>query len=430
MSGNILEDEDDTVMSMPSPLDCGPQSPALPTTLPVVRSEHDEFLQRSLERRFRNVERLGSGEFNEVFSVEAPAPTPTALTGPPSSTPPVMVKYAVKASKTVSATARTRSRRDEEAAILAAIGKHEHIVELVGSWEDNGHLFIQMEYCENGSLDVFLQEYGQRSRLEEFRVWKVLTELALGVSYIHDSGFLHLDLKPANIFIDFEGVLKIGDFGMSTTYPAPAHTEREGDREYIAPEVLASGKYDKPVDVFSLGLMILEVAANIVLPDNGLSWQKLRSGDLSDAPRLSSSDDATNNNNKNGGVTSGLTKQDSSHRASGFGSAIHQNQPLPPHRYLSQGGLDRVVKWMLSPDPADRPTAIDVLNTEEVVWCNRVRQAGAVIFEGDRGPPDADAPAGAEFGQSNSGSGLYGIGSGLQGACDAILEDEDWQMEM
>ncbi|ORY84344.1 kinase-like domain-containing protein, partial [Protomyces lactucae-debilis] len=235
----------------------------------------------------------------------------------------------------------------------------EHILELFTSWEEESHLYMQTDFCENGSLDVFLQDVGQQSRLDEFRVWKVLTELCLGVSYIHDAGFLHLDLKPANILVTFEGVLKIGDFGMSCAWPAPAHTEREGDREYIAPEVLSSGIYDKPVDIFSLGLMIFEVAANIVLPDNGTSWQKLRSGDLSDAPRLSSSDE---------------------------GALMIQGEHVAPHRYLGQGGLDRVVKWMLSPDPSERPTAVEVLNVEEVVWANRVRKAGAIIFEGDRGP--------------------------------------------
>ncbi|BFZ57983.1 mitosis inhibitor protein kinase swe1 [Savitreella phatthalungensis] len=376
-------------------------------------AEKDAFMRRNLESRFRSVEHLGSGEFSEVFTVEDRF---------------IGTKYAVKCSKTASWTARMRQRRSEEVAILQEIGRHEHIVELADSWEENGHLFIQTEYCDNGSLDVFLREVGRTSRLDEFRVWKVLTELALGVAYIHDRGFLHLDLKPANIFITFEGVLKIGDFGMSVAYPAPAHTEREGDREYIAPEVLSSGLYDKPVDVFSLGLITLETAANIVLPDNGLSWQKLRSGDLSDAPRLSSSDKACDTNNTHtlgpgvgvmamSGISSSTASASSSTKDPLGSRVLGATSHLPPHRYLGTGGLDRIVKWMLSPDPADRPTAQDLLNLEEIVWCNRVRNAGAVIFEGDRGPDDDDPAA------------TGGVPMDILG-CEAIQEDDDWQMEM
>jgi mitosis inhibitor protein kinase SWE1 len=76
--------------------------------------------------------------------------------------------------------------------------------------------------------------------------------------FIHDNEILHLDLKPANIFVSSEGRLKIGDFGMASVWPRSNGEgfEREGDKEYMAPEVL-QGKYSKAADIFGLVLFPL-----------------------------------------------------------------------------------------------------------------------------------------------------------------------------
>ena len=70
---------------------------------------------------------------------------------------------------------------------------------------------------------------------------------------------IHLDLKPSNVFVTKEGRFKIGDFGMASFWPRPKSTgidynedcsfEREGDKLYMAPEVL-QGRYGKAADVF------------------------------------------------------------------------------------------------------------------------------------------------------------------------------------
>lgn len=258
----------------------------------LAQEKNKNTVDSHLIEKFEKCSLIGTGEFSIVYKIEYEN-----------------ITYAVKRTKNPISGPKTRSRRREEVEILSKLSKRsdelrneeeqhgvnidcsfEYVLSLISAWEKDSYLYIMTDYCENGSLDKFLFENGKVSRIDEWRVWKILIEILQGVKFIHENGVLHLDLKPANIFITFEGSLKIGDFGMATELPIKPGFEREGDREYIAPEIISRQIYDKPADIFSIGLIIVEIAANIILPDNGESWQKLRSGDLTDAGRLSSND--------------------------------------------------------------------------------------------------------------------------------------------
>ncbi|KAH8596418.1 hypothetical protein B0O99DRAFT_685943 [Bisporella sp. PMI_857] len=388
-------------------------------------------LDDSLSSRFEKVEMIGTGEFSQVYRVTKPASgasTPSFFGntsyGNSSLAPMPERVFAVKKSRQPFQGTRDRQRKLQEVKVLKALGHSDHVVHLVDSWEDKNYLYIQTEYCEEGSLDMFLADVGRKGRLDDFRIWKIMLELCKGLKHIHESNHIHLDLKPANIFITFEGTLKIGDFGMATQWPAQAHIEGEGDREYIGPEILL-GQYDKPADVFALGLIMLEIAGNVQLPDNGAAWQKLRSGDMSDVPSLTWSTDSqivrdatgipvtesdvsvdslisddeietdfgspTLSSRKRNALSLTSSKSLTHNPSNLFGSLrrgeLHEAPAFMRDMY-HEHALDNLIRWMISPAPQDRPTIQQILESPSLQWVNTRRRAGATVFEGNWGPAD------------------------------------------
>ena len=121
--------------------------------------------------------------------------------------------------------------------------------------------------------------------LAEVRAW--LRGIVEGVAYLHDHGIVHRDLKPANIFME-EGIVKIGDYGLAkliTPGQVTEHSESIGTCHYMAPEV-ASGKYDKPIDIYSLGIILFEMITGRV-PFEGESVGEVLMKHLTSRPDVS-----------------------------------------------------------------------------------------------------------------------------------------------
>ncbi|KAF7954503.1 hypothetical protein EAE96_005624 [Botrytis aclada] len=398
------------------------------TSTTPVGSFPPRDVDESLVSRFNKIEMIGTGEFSQVYKVTQSAhkastfmfgdSVDSPMTGrtPPTPTPDRV--FAVKKSKQPYQGYKDRSRKLKEVEVIKALGQADNVIHYVDFWEEKNYLYIQTEYCEEGSLDIFLSQNGRKGRVDDFRIWKILLEIGQGLKHIHDSGFIHLDIKPANIMITFEGVLKIGDFGMATSWPASDAIEGEGDREYIGPEILL-GQYDKPADVFALGMVIFEIATNVYLPDNGVSWQRLRSGDMSEAPSLTWSEASSMPRDANGipivPSDDSMTSDDElevdfgspiaasrkrftsssksfAHDPSNlFGSSRRGELEEAPEFMRDPNHdctLDKLVRWMISPRPQDRPLIHEVLESPGLQWVSNRRRAGATVFEGNWGPAD------------------------------------------
>ncbi|KAM0343153.1 hypothetical protein ACHAPU_008902 [Fusarium lateritium] len=370
---------------------------------PVNVRTNNLDIDASLSSRFEKVEQIGMGEFSTVYRVtQADRPmTFDELIATPrdqSRSPAKGSVYAVKKSKQPFQGPRDRETKIREAQILQSLSHSEHVVQYFDHWEHSYHLYIQTEYCEEGTLDRFLGHVGRGGRLDDFRIFKILQDLCLGLKDIHDAGFMHLDLKPANILVTFEGVLKIADFGLAQSCSSAEGVDVEGDREYMAPEML-KGKSCQSADVFSLGLIILETAANVVLPDNGPTWIALRSGDLSEVPSLTWNPSIEVQRDATGNPTEAMHSDDftagKTHDPSNlFGSLKRSELQQPPEFMVNpvhDSSLDSIVRWMTAQEPNDRPSVHQVLQIEGMQWVAHQRAAPATVYEGNWGPDDVEA---------------------------------------
>ena len=154
---------------------------------------------------------------------------------------------------------------------------------MINAWEQNGILFMQLEFCNLGNLQSlvnYLRSSNTSIPLKE--LCNLILQVAHGLSYIHMSGLIHLDIKPSNILLKSGGLVKIGDFGVSfdTSIQSTKYEfEFEGDKVYIAPEVLL-GLPCTASDIFSFGLVILSLISDNTLPTDGLTWHMIRNSDF------------------------------------------------------------------------------------------------------------------------------------------------------
>lgn len=204
--------------------------------------------------------------------------------------------------------------------LMQHVGRHPFLLQMEFAFQTDVNLFIGTPFCRGGDLGSYIRHKGERDyppgisddawllaiggrrrqhgRLSEDQTRKIATEVILGLEHLHSRGIIYRDLKPENIFIDEEGHIKIGDYGLAkmlaidysgcmspigsmsslgsggydtgSRSPSGAGgvslvrtTSVCGTRNYLPPEMLVGRSYSFEADLWSLGIMLYRMLCGV-----------------------------------------------------------------------------------------------------------------------------------------------------------------------
>lgn len=165
----------------------------------------------------------------------------------------------------------TRFEREAQA---AASLKHENIIDILGYGEAAGVYYIAMEYIDGRSLKEIINSV---KFIPHDIALAIVYEICQGIEHAHQKGVVHRDLKPANILVNKEGKVKITDFGLAQAQDLTSITVTGaivGTPAYMSPEQAAGRKIDTRSDIFSLGVVVYEMATG-AKPFQGESYSSV-----------------------------------------------------------------------------------------------------------------------------------------------------------
>ncbi|XP_042556502.1 serine/threonine-protein kinase Nek1 isoform X7 [Dipodomys spectabilis] len=168
-------------------------------------------------------------------------------------------QYVIKEINISKMSSKEREESRREVAVLANM-KHPNIVQYRESFEENGSLYIVMDYCEGG--DLFKRINAQKGLFfQEDQILDWFVQICLALKHVHDRKILHRDIKSQNIFLTKDGTIQLGDFGIARVLNSTVELARTciGTPYYLSPEICENKPYNNKSDIWALGCVLYEM---------------------------------------------------------------------------------------------------------------------------------------------------------------------------
>ncbi|CAA3016575.1 receptor kinase At4g00960 [Olea europaea subsp. europaea] len=214
----------------------------------TVESLHYDFgTIRAATNNFSDGNKLGQGGFGVVYKGILPSGQEIAV-------------------KRLSMNSGQGDLEFKNEVLLMARLQHRNLVRLLGFSLERSERLLVYEFVENGSLDRFVFDPSKHQYLDWETRYKIIGGIAKGVLYLHEDSrlrIIHRDLKASNVLLDGEMNPKISDFGMARLFvqdETQGNTSRiVGTYGYMAPEYAMHGQFSSKSDIFSFGVLVLEI---------------------------------------------------------------------------------------------------------------------------------------------------------------------------
>jgi serine/threonine protein kinase len=137
---------------------------------------------------------------------------------------------------------------------------HINIVPIVDYYESKYYYSIILPYAKCGTLDNLIEKRYNKNKIFNSNDIKIISlSISRGINYLHNNNIIHCDIKPSNILLFGDKIIKICDFGVSKNSNTTNHKTLVGTPYYMAPEMFNEKGYNNSIDFWSLGVIIYEL---------------------------------------------------------------------------------------------------------------------------------------------------------------------------